>query len=218
MKILYIIIAGIGRVGYVIAKSLSEKNHDVVLIDKDRELCEKLSGELDVLVINGDCSDSNTLENAGIEEADIYIATTGYQEINLISSLIAKDYGVGKTIVRVSDPKYKKIFEKFIDVVISPELIAGNYIEKLIDRPGIVDLAIIGRGDAEILELIINKNSPVIGKKLKELKKNNYLVIAIYDNDELIIPDGNTELKDGDRIIVLSKKEYVDEVRKLFIK
>ncbi len=214
---IYIIVAGIGRVGYAIAKSLCEKNHDLVLIDKDKKVCEEIASELDVIIINGDCSDNKILKSAGIEEAHIYIATTGYQEINLISSLIAKDYGVNKIITRVSNPEYKKIFEKFIDIVISPELVTANYIDKLIDRPGILDLAIIGHGDAEILELIINKNSEAIGKKLKELKRNGYLVIAVYGQNELIIPDGETILKEGDRIIVLSKKESLNNVRKLFI-
>lgn len=86
----------------------------------------------------------------------MYIAVTGKEEVNLMSSLLAKSYGINKTIARISEIEYKDVFERLgVDVVVSPELIAANYIEKLIERPGILDLAIVGRGEAEILEFII---------------------------------------------------------------
>ncbi|GBF36217.1 MAG TPA: TrkA family potassium uptake protein [Methanothermococcus okinawensis] len=216
---MYIVIAGIGRVGYTLAKSLAEKNHDLVLIDISKEVCEEVVSEIDALVINGDCTRVKTLESADIESADIYIAVTGQQEINLMSALLAKNYGVSKTIVRVRDPEYKEVFENLnIDVVVSPELVAANYIEKLIDLPGIVDLAVIGRGDAEILELIIGENSKVANKCIRDLEKNrDYLIIAVYEDNELKIPDGNTMLKPKNRVIVLAKKDSVDYVRRLFL-
>ncbi|AXI25366.1 potassium transporter TrkA [Methanofervidicoccus sp. A16] len=216
---MYIVIAGIGRVGFALAKSLAEKNHDLVLIDISKEVCEEVACEIDALVINGDCTRIKTLESADIESADIYIAVTGQQEINLMSALLAKNYGVPKTIVRVRDPEYKEVFENLnIDVVVSPELVAANYIEKLIDLPGIVDLAVIGRGDAEILELIIGENSKVANKCIRDLEKNkDYLIIAIYEDSELKIPDGDTRLKPKNRVIVLAKKDSVDYVRKLFL-
>jgi len=217
--VMYIVIAGIGRVGFALAKSLAEKNHDLVLIDKSKEICEEVASEIDALVINGDCTRVKTLESADVESADIYIAVTGRQEVNLISALLAKNYGVPKTIVRVRDPEYKEVFENLnIDVVVSPELVAANYIEKLIDLPGIVDLAVIGRGDAEILELIIGENSKVANRCIRDLEKNkDYLIIAIYEDKELKIPDGDTKLKPKNRVIVLAKKDAVDYVRKLFL-
>ena len=217
--VMYIVIAGIGRVGFALAKSLAEKNHDLVLIDKSKEICEEVASEIDALVINGDCTRVKTLESADIESADIYIAVTGRQEINLMSALLAKNYGVPKTIVRVRDPEYKEVFENLnIDVVVSPELVAANYIEKLIDLPGIVDLAVIGRGDAEILELIIGENSKVANRRIRDLERNkDYLIIAVYEDGELKIPDGDTRLKPKNRVIVLAKKDAVDYVKKLFL-
>jgi len=216
---MYIVIGGIGRVGFALAKSLAEKNHDLVLIDISKEVCEEAASEIDALVINGDCTRIKTLESADIESADIFIAVTGRQEINLMSALLAKNYNVPKTIVRVRDPEYKEVFENLnIDVVVSPELVAANYIEKLIDLPGIVDLAVIGRGDAEILELIIGENSKVANKRIRDLERNrDYLIIAVYEDGELKIPDGNTMLKPKNRVIVLAKKDAVDYVKKLFL-
>ncbi|HIQ38657.1 MAG TPA: TrkA family potassium uptake protein [Methanothermococcus okinawensis] len=216
---MYIVIAGIGRVGYTLAKSLAGKNHDLVLIDISKEVCEEVASEIDALVINGDCTRVKTLESADIESADIYIAVTGQQEINLMSALLAKNYGVPKTIVRVRDPEYKEVFENLnIDVVVSPELVAANYIEKLIDLPGIVDLAVIGRGDAEILELIIGENSKVANRCIRDLEKNkDYLIIAVYEDNELKIPDGDTRLKPKNRVIVLAKKDSVEYVKRLFL-
>ncbi|ABR54816.1 TrkA-N domain protein [Methanococcus vannielii SB] len=215
---MYIIIAGIGRVGISLAKSLSGKGHDLVLLDENKKTCEEVASEIDALVINGDCTKIKSLENAGIEDADMFIAVTGNQEINLISSLIAKKSNVSKTIARVSEPDYKEVFESLgVGVVISPELVAANYIEKLIERPGVVDLAIVGRGDAEILELIIPPNSKVANKKIRELKNTkDYVIIAIYEGNELKIPDGSTELKEYDRIIILAKTPALEEVRKVF--
>ena len=216
---MYIIIAGIGRVGYTLAKSLSEKGHDIVLIDIDKEKCKKASADIDALVINGDCTKIKTLEEAGIEDADMYIAVTGKEEVNLMSTLLAKSCGVKKTIARISEIEYKDVFERLgVDVVVSPELIAANYIEKLIERPGILDLAIVGRGEAEILEFIIPEKAKVVNKKIKELgRPKDYLIIAIYEGDELKIPSGDTELKEGDRVLVLVKKDSADIIRKMFL-
>lgn len=215
---MYIIIAGMGRVGSALAKSLSGKGHDLVLLDTDKKVCEDIASEIDALVINGDCTRIKTLESAGIDDTDMFIAVTGKQEINLMSTLIAKNYNVQKTIARVNEPEYKGVFESLgIGVVVSPELVAANYIEKLIDRPGVVDLTIVGRGDAEILELIIPPKSRIANKKIMDLEKNqDYLIIAIYEGEELKIPDGKTELKPHDRILVLAKTEALDEVRKIF--
>ncbi|CAB3287737.1 Trk system potassium uptake protein TrkA homolog [Methanocaldococcus lauensis] len=214
-----IIIAGIGRIGYTLAKSLCDKGHDIVLIDNDKEICNKVSAEIDALIIHGDCTKTKTLEEAGIEDADIYIAVTGKEEVNLMSSLLAKSYGVDKTIARISEIEYKDVFERLgVDVVVSPELIAANYIEKLIDRPGILDLTIIGRGEAEILEFIIPEKSKVAYKKIKDLgRPQDYLIIAIYEGSELKIPSGDIELKPGDRVLVLVKKDAVDIIRKMFL-
>ncbi len=216
---MYIIIAGIGRIGYTLAKSLSEKGHDIVLIDIDKDVCKKVSAEIDALVINGDCTKTKILEDAGIEDADIYIAVTGKEEVNLMSSLLAKSYGVNKTIARISEIEYKDVFERLgVDVVISPELIAANYIEKLIERPGILDLTIVGRGEAEILEFIIPEKSKIANKKIKELgRPKDYLIIAVYEDDELKIPSGDTELKAGDRVLVLVKKDAADIIRRMFL-
>ncbi|MEO2117183.1 MAG: NAD-binding protein [Methanocaldococcus sp.] len=216
---MYIVIAGIGRIGYTLAKSLSEKGHDIVLIDVNKDVCKKVSAEIDALVINGDCTKTKTLEEAGIEDADIYIAVTGKEEVNLMSSLLAKSYGVDKTIARISEVEYKDVFERLgVDVVISPELIAANYIEKLIERPGILDLTIVGRGEAEILEFIIPEKSKIANKKIKELgRPKDYLIIAIYEDDELKIPSGDTELKAGDRVLVLVKKDAADIIRRMFL-
>ncbi|ENN95634.1 TRK system potassium uptake protein TrkA [Methanocaldococcus villosus KIN24-T80] len=215
---MYIIIAGIGRIGYTLGKSLSER-YDVVLIDINKKICDKVAKEIDALVINGDCTKTKTLEDAGIDDADIYIAVTGKDEVNLISCLLAKKYyGVEKTISRISEIEYKDIFERLgVDIVISPELIAAHYIEKLIERPGVLDLTIIGRGEAEIIELIIPEDSEVANKKIKELKKpEDYLIIAVYEGNNLKIPSGETVLKPGDRVLVLVKKDKSEIIRRMF--
>ncbi len=203
--------------GFTLAKYL-EKKHDLVLIDINPKKCEIASNEIDGIVINGDCTKIKILEDAGIDNADYYIAVTGKDEVNLLSSLLAKSYGV-KTIARISELEYKDVFERLgIDITISPEIIAAKYIEKLIERPGIIDLAIVGRGEAEILELKISKNSRAANKKIKDLGGGkDFLIISVFENGNLIIPSGETLLKPGDRILVLVKRGCEDKIKKLFL-
>ncbi|WP_423792762.1 potassium channel family protein [Methanocaldococcus indicus] len=213
---MYIIIAGLGRVGFTLAKSLEKRGHDLVLIDIDKERCKLASMEIDCIVINGDCRKSKVLEDAGIEEADIYIAVTGREEINILSALLAKNYGVNKILARISEIEHKDILEKLNILTISPELVAASYIEKMIERPGVLELFVIGKGEAEILEFVIPESCKVANKKIKELNPEDYLIIAIYENGNLEIPKGDTVLKVGQKVLVLAKKESINKVKELF--
>ena len=176
---MYIVIMGAGRVGLNLASNLVSRGHDVTLIENDDSLCGNAAAELDALVICGNGTDTKTLEEANVSEADVYVAATGNDEANLLSCILVKQYNIPKIIARLSNPDHEEAFKKVgIDDVISPELTAAGYLEKLITRPKVADLIVIGKGDAEILDLTV-KNTKVIGKKISEINPtDDYIIVA----------------------------------------
>jgi trk system potassium uptake protein len=214
---MYIVIMGGGRVGLNLASSLVSGGHDVTLIENDSNLCANAASGLDALVICGNGTDIKTLEEANVGDADVFVAATGHDEANLLSCILVKDYNIKKIIARVSNPDHEDAFKKVgIDDVISPELTAASYLEKLIIRPKIADLIIIGKGNAELLEIQVgNKN--VIGKRIKDVSPtDDFIIAALYKNGEIIIPKKDDILNKGDRISVLVKIDAVKKTTLLF--
>ena len=214
---MYIVIMGGGRVGLNLASSLVAGGHDVTLIENDSKLCNNAASGLDALVICGNGTDIKTLEEANVGDADVFVAATGHDEANLLSCILVKDYNIKKIIARVSNPDHEDAFKKVgIDDVISPELTAASYLEKLIIRPKIADLIIIGKGNAELLEIQVgNKN--VIGKKVKDISPtDDFIIAALYKNGIINIPKKEDILNKGDRISVLVKIKAVKKTTQLF--
>jgi trk system potassium uptake protein TrkA len=196
-----------------------ENKHEVAIIERNKDLSQELSRDMDALVINGDGTQLKTLEGVNAKSADALVAATGKDEINLLSGLVAKNLGVKTVISRVSNPEYKEVFRNLgIDFVISPEVTAAEYIDKIIRRPSAIDLAILGRSDVEILEFVVNGGSQIAGHEVQELSPKGFLIIAVHKGGELVIPTGSTILEEGDEVLVLSKSESVSKVEKLFAK
>jgi trk system potassium uptake protein TrkA len=214
---LYVVIMGGGRVGLRLASSLVAVGHDVTLIENSPDLCTNAASELDALVICGNGTEIKTLLEANIADADVFVAATGNDEANLLSCILVKDYKISKVIARVSNPDHDDAFRKVgIDVVVSPELTAAGYLEKLITRPKIADLIVIGRGNAELLELNVD-NTKIFGKKIGELSPtDDYIIAAIHKNGEIKIPKDGMMLKKGDKISILVRTPAIKSVMKKF--
>lgn len=214
---MYIIIAGGGDLGFYLAQILLDEEHDVIIVEKDEKVCEKITNELDLVVIKGDATETKTLEKAGIKEADALVALTGQDETNMVISLLAKELGAKNVATRIGKIEYDEtVLKKLgIDIVIHPEAAAAGYISELITKPEVLDLAFISRGQAEIMELEITEKSKIVGKKVKDIEHpQGSAIIAVYENDNLIIPDKDTELNVGSKILILAKREIAEEVRK----
>ncbi|MFH1391101.1 MAG: NAD-binding protein [Candidatus Diapherotrites archaeon] len=217
---MYIIIVGGGDLGFYLAQILLDEEHDVVIIDKDEKRCEKISSELDLVVQKGDATETKTLEKAGIKEADALVALTGQDETNMVISLLAKELGAKNVATRIGKIDYDEMVLKKlgIDIVIHPEAAAAGYISELITKPEVLDLAFISRGQAEIMELEITEKSKIVGKKISEIEHpSGSAIVALYENDNLIIPDKDTEINVGSKILILAKREVAEKVRKLII-
>lgn len=214
---MYVVIMGSGRVGLNLASKLIDNGNDVTIIEKSEELCNNAAAELDALIICGNGTDTKTLEESNIRDADVFVAATGNDEANLLSSILVKDYNTSKVIARVSDPAHEEAFQKVgIDSVVSPELTAASYLEKLITRPKVADLIVVGKGDAEMLDLTV-ENKKVIGKEIREISPtDDYIIAAVHNNGEMTIPRENMILNEGNKVSVLVKTNAVKKVTEIF--
>lgn len=208
---------GAGRVGLNLSSFLISDGHDVIIIESDENLCNEAVNELDALVICGNGIEAKILNEANIKDADVFVAATGNDEVNLFASILVKKYNVPKIFARVSDPAHEEVFKSVgIDSVVSPELTAASYLEKLITRPKIADLVIIGKGNAELLDLTVT-NKKMFGKKTSEISPTkNYIISAIHENGDITIPDNTTTLKEGCKISVLVKTHAIKQVEEMF--
>lgn len=154
-----------------------------------------------------------------MNEADVFVAATGNDETNLLACVLVREYKVPKIIARVSDPNHGAAFSKIgIDAVISPEITAASYLEKLIIRPKIADLVVLGKGDAELLDFTVD-HEKTIGKRVGDLSPtNDFIIVALYENNNIVIPKPDMVLKEGMKVSILVKTKFAQDVLKRFTK
>ena len=210
---------GGGKVGLNLASFLISDGHEITLIETDKRKCQNIAPELDATVICGSGTEFDILEESNLEDADVFVAATGKDESNLLGCILAKDLKVPKIIARVSDPNHKEAFKKVgIDVVINPELTTANYLEKLIIRPKIADLAVLGKGDAELLDFTLEEGN-FIGKRIGDISPtDDFIIVAVYSNGNITIPKPDMVLTPGTKISILVKTKFAKEVLKRFTK
>ena len=210
---MHIVIMGSGIFGLNLALSLIVDDHDVTLIESNEEKCSKVANKLDAEVLCGNGTDRETLEESNIEEANVFIAATENDEVNLL----AKGYKVPKIISQVSDPNHKEAFNEVgIDIIINPELYAATYIERLITRPKIADITVLGKGDTELIDLNLKKGK-YVGKKVGDVSPDDdFNIVALYENGEVNFPKPDVVLKPGTKISILVKSKHAMEVLKRF--
>ena len=212
---MYVIIMGLGRVGISLANLLIDDGYDLTLIDDNESLCTEAAAELDALVIHGNGTNSKLLEETNIEDADFFIAATGNDEANLLSCILVRKYDVPNIIARVSNPDHEEAFKAVgIDNVISPEITAAEFLEKLVTRPNVAGLISIGEGDAEIYDMTIT-NDKVIGKRIDQVSPTkDFIIIATYQSGRLVIPQEDSIIARGEKVSVLVKRGSFSKVSK----
>lgn len=212
---MYVIIMGLGRVGISLANLLIDDGYDLTLIDDNESLCTEAAAELDALVIHGNGTNSKLLEETNIEDADFFIAATGNDEANLLSCILVRKYDVPNIIARVSNPDHEEAFKAVgIDNVISPEITAAEFLEKLVTRPNVADLVSIGEGDAEIYDMTIT-NDKIIGKRIDQVSPTkDFIIIATYQSGRLVIPQEDSIIARGEKVSVLVKRGSFSKVSK----
>ncbi|HIH35711.1 MAG TPA: TrkA family potassium uptake protein [Methanosphaera sp.] len=216
---MYVIIIGAGRVGTNLSRSLIREGLNVTIIDNNPATCEEAAEIDDLMVINGDAASVQILEEADISDAQVFVAATGDDKTNLLSAALSLNYdNIQKRIVRVNELEHESAFKNIgIDTTVSPEASVATYLERLITRPKIADLIVLGKGSTELLELTL-ENKKLFDKPVLDYSPTeNYIVCAVYDEDgELLIPQKDTLFKKNQKISVITKTEYIKEVTERF--
>lgn len=223
-----IIVLGCGKAGQKIAELLNEENgHNITLIDRRYDVVNDIINHFDIMGVVGDGADVDVLKEAGIETADLLIAVTGSDELNLLASLMAKKLGNCRSIARVRRPEYHKVVNLMKDdlglaMAINPERAAASEIARILRFPTAIQIDTFAKGRVEILKFKVPEQSPLDGMKVMDIvaKLNcDVLVCGVERASEVFIPGGNFELKSGDLIsIVSSIQEGTQFFKKIGIK
>ncbi len=206
-----IIIAGSGKIGRTLLRQMTAEGHDLTLIDLKKLVLEQAVEEFDVMTVEGNCAAMSVLLDAGVKEADLLIASTGADEVNLLCCMTA--HGLNPhihTIARIRNPEYTEQIYKMRDVfalsmAVNPELQAAKEIDRLMKFPGFLRRDSFAKGRAEIVELRVDENSKLRGISLAEMYrivKCQVLVCTVLRKGTAVTPGGNFVLEEGDRIFV----------------
>ena len=218
-----IIVVGCGKIGTAIIKNLVKEGHDVTVMDTDRKTVDEVSNVYDVIGVVGNGADYDTLAEADASKTDVLVAATGSDELNMLSCFVAKRMGVGHTIARIRNPEYNDKNSAFmkqqlgISLSINPELFAAQEMFNILKLPSVINIETFSRRNFEMVELLIKNDSSVNGMSLIELRKKfqgNYLICVVQRENEVIIPDGNFVLRDGDRIGLTAESNEIQKLLK----
>ncbi len=212
-----IIIIGDGKVGYHLAKHLSQEDNDVTVIDKDPEALRKTDGALDVMCIKGNGSSTKVLMEAGVSEADILIAATTNDEMNMVCCLLGKKLGAEHTIARIRNPEYADELFRLkedldLDMIINPEQAVAGEIARLLEFPSAENIEVFAEGRVVMMEMKVTPDMPIAGMSLKEMTKRGSLPILIggvVRDDRVLIPRGDTIMHEGDIIYIVGRPSKV---------
>lgn len=207
-------IVGGGQIGEALVNTLSSKDYEVTLVEKDEDRAKALAGATEATIIKGDGTEMNILKDAGLEFADAIIAATGDDKTNLMISEIAKSSKIKRVVARVNEPKNEELFTKLgITSIIPIVSLAVTSMKRRIMRVGEERiLAELGGGDVQVVEVTVSEKSTLIGK---EAKLKGAVIGTIYREGELIIPDKRTKLGEGDVLIITVKTKDLPKLRKL---
>lgn len=213
-----IMILGGSKIGIQAAIQLSKK-YNIKLIEEDRDKCFELADTLqNTMIINGDGRDVELLKEEGIDDMDAFIAVTGNSETNIISSLVAKNHGVGKTISLVENMDYIHLSQNIgVDTMINKKLIAASFIFRYIRKGQVVNMTTIHGVDAEILEFEVTEGSKILQHELRNLEFPKSAIIGgVIRNGQGHIARGNFHFEVKDRVVVLSRSECIRKVESYF--
>ncbi len=219
-------ILGAGQVGSTVAWSLAGEDNDITIVDKDSSQLKHLQDHLDIRAVIGHASHPKVLVRAGIEDADIIIAVTNSDEVNMIACQVAYTlYNTPTRIARVRSAEYTDYKELFarehspIDVLISPEQLITKYISRLIEYPGALQVLDFADGRAQLVATQADAGGLLVGQKLHTLRQHmppgtDARVAAVYRKGTLIIPDGDTVIEEDDMVFFLAARKHIRTVMK----
>ena len=217
-----ILIVGLGKIGYAIAQQLEGEKHDLTLVDASVEALSRAENSIDAMFVTGNGAGVSTLIQAGVREADLVIAVTENDEVNLICCLMAKKLGAKRTVARVRNPEYFREAavlrrEIGLDMTINPEYAAAQEIARILRVPAAFSVESFARGVVELIGFQVTESSPFAGISLIEYNRRNpgsILLCAAKRGEEVIVPNGNFVPLPGDLVYVIGSPAETTRVLK----
>lgn len=217
-----IVIIGAGEVGFFLAKRLSLEKHDLVIVEVDPEKCAAAQESLDVAVVQGNASSQDVLREAGLESADMLIAASGIDEVNILACMVASKMGVKRKIARVRNPDYYnessllRAQDVGVDLFIHPEEEVIEEITRLLLRASTSEVIEFENGKILVVGLKLDAECPILNTPLKEIgseeQRKNFRIVAILKGEKTIIPTGDDFFSKRDQIFVVTKRESLPQV------
>lgn len=204
---MYIVVVGAGKVGYYLTKALLSDEEEVLVIEKDGTKAEAIVNQLGAAAIHGDGAEVTTLQQAGVERADVVVAVTGHDEDNLVISQVAKyRFKVPRTIARVNNPRNRAIFDKLgIDATVSATERLLSVLQQEIPPHPIVHLLSLQEGGVEVVELSLTEGAPLVGRAIADIDLPDHAVLAaIVRGESASVPLPNTVLQPGDKLVIVA--------------
>lgn len=216
-----VLILGGGRVGGSLARELVDNNYDVSVIDLDKNALSHLEENLDIMTIEGHAAHPVSIKKAGADESTTVIAVTSSDEVNLVACQVAKkQFGVNKTICRLTESSYSEDLdmfgEKIIDIVISPENEVMTHLKELIIHPGAQQIENFADGKVNLVNVKAKKKGKLVGRELKGIKEDmpetDAFVASIYRKGKPFIPSGDSIIKENDEVYFISSASNIDQI------
>jgi trk system potassium uptake protein TrkA len=215
----YVIVAGGGKVGFYLSRELLTQGHEVLVIERDPRRADMIQNELGNVVMTGMADEAATLEEAGAARAGVICAVTGDDEDNLVISQVAKKrFKVPRAIARINNPKNEEIFRLLgIDETVSSTELILSALEQEIPSHSLVPLLRLRHADVEVVEAVVEADSPMVGAQVRQLRLPRESTIAlIIRNHEPIFPTAETTFRLGDEVIAMTRSAHEEELRQLF--
>lgn len=219
-----IIIVGAGKVGLTVAKHLVAEGHSITVIDTDQEILDRASNQLDIMCVKGNGASRIALMDAGAHSANLVIAATGSDEINLLCCHCARGFGVPSTVARVRSAEYANDLESMkqelgIDLLVNPELATAVAISRLLRLPNAANIDTFAHGQVEIVAFYIQEGDFVAGKSLASLSSKirdlSMLFCAVERGGEVVIPNGSFVMQQGDKVYLVGTPSGISQFFKL---
>lgn len=217
-----IVVVGGGKVGYYLAKTLIQSEHEVAVIDTDEARCKLMAEDLGVLVICGDGTNIYHLSDAGADIADAVVAVTGNDEENLVVCQIAKrKFQVPRTVARVNNPKNQGVFNALgVDIVVSSTAVIAQLFERELAIDSMRTLLTLNHGDAALVEVHLTKESAATNSLVREVARllpAQCILVSIIRGDKIVFPRGDTLLLAGDAVLSLTTEENRETLRRVLL-
>jgi len=213
-----VIIVGGGKTLYFLCRNFAAKGYEVTVVNRNKDECIQLARQLSAMVVHGDGSDADILKEAGAMGADAVLAITPNDQDNLVICQLASiQFGVPRAVALANDPDNAEVFDKLGVTAFSTTHIVGSLIEQRASLEQITNLLPVGEGRVNVTEIVLDADSPVSGKRLKDISlPENALVAVIIRDNQPIVPRGYNELLAGDRLVLMTLPENHGPALKVF--